>query len=487
MQSNYILREIKLVLTSLVVVLGISCDKLVDVEAPVTSLNAANVYTNDASAISVVTSMYKNMTRGENFTGLSGISLRVGLSADELTLYSGVTNERLISYYQNSLKANSTRDNFGSEYWNPFYNYIFVCNAAIEGIGNSNTLTPAIKKQLLGETKFMRAFINFYLINLFGDVPIVVSTDWEVNANLSRTPRMKVYEQVIADLEDAQELLSADYLDGTVLRITEDRLRPTKWAAIALMSRVYLYTGDYSKAESHATEIINHSSVYRLTDLNSSFLMNAAEAIWQLQPTFEGHNTEDALVFVIPTTGPTDAASSPTDHPVYLSSSLLNSFELGDKRRINWVDSVIVSGSIYYYPFKYKSASLNEPLTEYLMVLRLGEQYLIRAEARVQQNNINGAQEDLNVIRGRAGLGNSAASDRASLFAAILHERQVELFTEWGHRWLDLKRTGTIDAVMSAVTPQKANGAPWRSFQQWYPLPFVDIQRGPNLVQNNGY
>lgn len=467
--------------------LGASCSKLVDVEAPVTSINAANVYASDASAISVVTSMYKNMTRGENFTGVTSISLRAGLSADEWTLYSGVTNEQLISYYQNSLKANSVIDNFGSEYWKPFYNYIFVCNAAIEGIGNSNTLTPSIKSQLLGETKFMRAFINFYLINLFGDVPLVMSTDWEVNANLSRTSRLKVYEQVITDLKDAQELLSADYLDGTVSQIAEDRLRPTKWAAIALMARVYLYIGDYPKAESQATEIINHSSLYRLTDLNSSFLMNAAEAIWQLQPTFEGHNTEDAWVFVIPATGPTDATNSSMDHPVYLSSFLLNSFELGDKRRVNWVDSVIANGSVYYYPFKYKSASLDEPLTEYLMVLRLGEQYLIRAEARAQQNNINGAQEDLNAIRRRAGLGNSAAGDKASLLAAILHEKQVELFTEWGHRWFDLKRTGTIDAVMTAVTPQKTSGAPWRSFQQWYPLPFADIQRAPNLVQNNGY
>lgn len=486
MQSNCMLREIKLVLTSLLVVLGTGCSKLVDVEAPVTSINAANVYASDASAISVVTSMYKKMARGEDFTGITSISLRAGLSADEWTLYSGVTNERLISYYQNSLKANSVIDNFGSEYWDHFYNYIFVCNAAIEGIGNSNTLTPSIKKQLLGETKFMRAFINFYLINLFGDVPLVMSTDWEVNANLSRTSRMKVYEQVIADLKDARELLSADYLDGTVSQITEDRLRPTTWAAIALAARVYLYVGDYSKAEAQATEIINQASLYRLTDLNSSFLMNTTEAIWQLQPAYDGHNTEDAWVFVIPASGPTDGTGS-SDHPVYLGSSLLNRFELGDNRRVNWVDSVIVNGSIYHYPFKYKSASLDEPLTEYLMVLRLGEQYLIRAEARAQQNNINGAQEDLNAIRGRAGLGNSVANDKASLLVAILHERQVELFTEWGHRWFDLKRTGTIDAVMTAVTPQKANGAPWRSFQQWYPLPFADIQRGPNLVQNSGY
>ena len=175
-------------------------------------------------------------------------------------------------------------------------------------------------------------------------------------------------------------------------------------------------------------------------------------------------------------------------YPVYLSPSLLNSFETGDQRRINWVDSVTVSGITYYFPYKYKSATQGAPLTEYLMVLRLAEQYLIRAEAEAQLGNGNGVINDLNMIRTRAGLaGYAGATDKASLLTAILHERQVELFTELGHRWLDLKRTGNIDAVMQSVTPLKANGSPWQSYQQLYPVWLQDIQRDNNLVQNPGY
>ena len=81
----------------------------------------------------------------------------------------------------------------------------------------------------------------------------------------------------------------------------------------------------------------------------------------------------------------------------------------------------------------------------------------------------------------------TSASDQPSLLAAILHERQVELFTELGQRWLDLKRTGKVDEVMTVVTPLKANGAQWQSYQQLYPVLFSDIQKNPNLVQNNGY
>src|SRR5438552_17436425 len=114
------------------------------------------------------------------------------------------------------------------------------------------------------------------------------------------------------------------------------------------------------------------------------------------------------------------------------------------------------------------------------MYLRLAEQYLIRAEARTQENNISSAQTDLNVIRSRAGLGPVTASDKASLLAAILHERQVELFTEWGHRWFDIKRTGTVDATMTVVTSQK--GGTWNTNQQWYPIPQSELQNDVNLV-----
>jgi hypothetical protein len=121
------------------------------------------------------------------------------------------------------------------------------------------------------------------------------------------------------------------------------------------------------------------------------------------------------------------------------------------------------------------------------MVLRLGEQYLIRAEARAQQNKISDAQSDLNIIRTRAGLPNTTASDKNSLLSEIFHERKVELFSEWGHRWLDLKRTNAVDAVMSIVTPLKANGQQWQSYQKLYPVEFSEVRKSPNLTQTPGY
>ena len=145
----------------------------------------------------------------------------------------------------------------------------------------------------------------------------------------------------------------------------------------------------------------------------------------------------------------------------------------------------------YYFPYKYKSYQSGKPVTEYYMVLRLGEQYLIRAEARAQQGNISGALADLNSIRNRAGLASyTGPTDNTSLLTAILHERQVELFTEWGHRWLDLKRTNTVNSIMgSPGNVCQAKGGTWNSdgHQAVFPIPLSEMNLNHNLTQNSGY
>ena len=475
------------------IMLQISCKKLIEIPPPKNLIAEDNVYTNDATAISVLSGIYTSMSMAGgsatgSFTGGFSISELAGLSADELIVFNGVGYPNLLAYYKNDLAANGSNV-AGSEHWAILYNYIFKCNAAVEGLTASTSLTSAVKQQLLGEAKFLRAFFYFYLINLYGDVPHALTTDPNVNSLLGRTSKVQIYQQIIADLKSAQEFLNANYLKPDLAGTTTERVRPTKWVASALLARVYLYIDDYVNAEMEATAVINNAS-FSLPSLNNVFLKNSSEAIWQLQPIRLNFNTEDARLFIIPSTGLSN------DNPVYLSDFLLNSFETGDQRRYNrnWIDSVTVSNTTYYFPYKYKINAPNsdinpttgtQNMTEYLTVFRLGEQYLIRAETRAQQNNITGAQTDLNAIRARAGLPNTTANDKSSLLTAIINERQVELFTEWGHRWFDLKRMGKVDAVMTNVTPLKGGG--WQSTDQLYPIPQSDIDKMPNLTQNSGY
>jgi hypothetical protein len=468
-----------------------SCKKLVEVQAPSTSLTSDNVYRDDATAAAVLTGIYVSLADFSPLRAqtINSISLVSGLSADELTLHGGAANANnsLVQFFQNQLSPGLS-GSATQTIWSHVYSKIYIVNLALERLMISQNLSPVVKQQLIGEARFLRAFFYFYLVNLYGDLPLATTSDYRLNASLPRTSKSQIDAQIINDLKEAQNLLSDNYIGADAKTGTTERARPNKWAATALLARVYLYMGDWTNAEERASLVIANASKYGLTSLLNVFFKNSNEAIWQIQPVNIGWNTEDARVFIIPSTGPT-SNSSVTGNPVYLSNQLMQAFESADQRKADWTSSVTLGSAPttvkYHFPYKYRTATLNAPITEYLMVLRLAEQYLIRAESRAQLNKITEAITDVNAIRTRAGLPGTPANDKPGLLAAILKERQVELFTEWGHRWLDLKRTGSMDAVMSSVAPLK--GTSWNPNWALYPIPHYDILLNANLVQNPGY
>lgn len=447
-----------------VLVLISSCEDFVDVEPPITEVVSETVYTNDETAIAAMRGVYIDMVSNGFASGNQfSVTNLVGLSSDELLDFQG-DNDR-VELNRNAL---STTNGNIARLWNEAYGSIYNANSVLEGLRNSNGLTNELIMQLEGEAKFVRAFFHFYLANLFGDVPIVTSTDFRINNEIPRSAVQDVFQQVVLDLQEAQNVLAEDYSFSD-----DERVQPNQFAAIALLARAYLYTGDWTNAEIQATRIIDNTSLYNLeNDLNNVFLANSVEAIWQLKPIFPGQNTREARIFI--------NEVSPSFQ--VLRDELLNAFELNDSRRTNWVDSIIFEGTTYYHPFKYKINQNNEPLTEYSMVLRLAEQYLIRAEAKAQMNDIVGAQADLNIIRNRAGLPNTTANDQSSLLLAIEQERRIELFTEWGHRWLDLRRANRLDAVLSLISLKD-----WQSTDQLFPIPESDRLINTKLTQNDGY
>lgn len=470
----------------------ISCRKLVDIPPPINSITDEAVYSANNTAVSILTGLYVSMSQPSTggFNGIQGSLVSTSLSADELYLSAGFLGMQS-SFFQNDL-INDIHS--GGNSWAPLYNIVYRCNAAIEGLMASQTLSAGIKQQLLGEAYFIRAFCYFHLVNFFGSVPLAVSTNYKKNTLLARAPVADVYQLIISDLKKAQELLSEEYLNGNVNAPTNERIRPTKWAAAALLARAYLYTEDYANAAAQASAVISNNALFSLPVLNDVFLKNSREAIWQLQPVGAFFNTEEAKIFIIPPTGIDNI------NPFYLNPSLIKSFEPDDQRRIpgNWIGEILIDTTHYYYAYKYKNNTYNPEInpstgsrfmTEYQMVLRLAEQYLIRAEALAQQDDLAGAIRDLDNIRNRAGLPLIATTNpgiaKEALLDTILHEKQVELFTEWCHRWFDLKRTDRINTVMSIETPLK--GGVWDSREALYPISISELQKMPNLVQNPGY
>jgi len=435
-----------------------SCKKFVEVPSPTNQLDASRVFTDDKTATAAVIGMYSDM---EYSTPIGTyLTLLPGLSADELTSTSSD-----ISFFEFTTNTYTPNNQYAAAIW-AIYSYVYEANACIQGIQNSRGLSPGTKNQLLGEALFSRAFCYFYLANLFGDVPLVTSTDYRITDTMRRTAASKVYQQIVADLLFAQTLLTSNYP-------SEQRVRPNLWTATALLSRTYLYTNKWAEAESQASSVIN-AGLYTMSPIDEVFLSGSNETIWQLMPVNPYSNTQEAAYFI---------PVSTTQIPSYpLTTTLVNAFEPDDGRILSWMGTVDIGGDLYYYPYKYKNSG-GSPASEYHIVFRLAEQYLIRAEARVQQGKIAGAIADLNTVRARVGLGPlSTTMTPALAAAAVQQERRVELFAEFGHRWLDLKRTNKVDGVVGTLKPST-----WRSTAALWPVPQVQRSVNPFLTQNNGY
>lgn len=462
----------KIYLISLLISLTlIGCDAFLDIAAPKTELSAGTVFTNSSTANAAMTSIYARMAT-VNGTPFSNLTWLIGLSADEFTNYA--TNLNVVPFYSNSLTP--VNPNMAAYFWTPYYNIIYQSNSIIEGLENSSGVSDEVKKQIKGEALFVRAFYHFYLTNLFGDVPIITSTDYKANAILPRTSQVDVYKQIVTDLTDAKAVLNPAYVGADGLIVSIERARPNLATAQALLARVYLYTKQYEKAEAESTLVISNPMYMLPGDFSTIFLKGSTEAIWQTQPV-PNMTTTFADKFVL-----TGNPSTGLSRSVTLSPSLLSLFETDDLRINQYMGTRTYQGNTIRFVRKHKVTSTNN--SEYNMVMRLAEQYLIRAEARIHLQMIEEGIEDLNALRRRA---NVAEYDHQTISNPLLlveQERQRELFAE-GHRWFDLRRTDRIDAVMTAIAPTK--GGVWSEHSALYPIPETERTNNPQLSQNQDY
>ena len=321
----------------------------------------------------------------------------------------------------------------------------------------------------------MRAYMYFNLVNLFNGVPLALSPVETANASLPRSTTDQVWAQILADLQQAKSLLKPGYP-------STDRARVNQYAVSALLARAYLYQKNWVKAEAEATAVIS-SGLYKLEAVANTFKKSSNETILQLY-------TQTGTSSITPYFFPPDPAVNPV---FYLRAGFEQAFEktaLGndDARKTNWTAQ---NGNGITYVNKYKVPSGTGD--EYTILLRLAEIYLIRAEARANQNNLTGAtsaEADLNSIRTRAGLTAKSSLDKTAMLKAIEQERKVELFAEYTHRWFDLKRTPAFadasrsraDEVLSVL-----KGTFWQATDVLFPIPGPQISVNHLLIQNPGY
>ena len=354
--------------------------------------------------------------------------------------------------------------------WNTGYRAILRVNNVLNLIDDIEG-DATRKNQLKGEALAIRALCYFDLVRFFGKAYSTgnPSTDLGVPitlvATLEELPRntvQEVYNQVISDLTTARSLMTSD-----------TRTRMNAAAADALLSRVYLYQNDNASAEASATAVIDDASFSLATDYASIFTSPSS--------------TEDifTLAFL-----PTETRGADNHGQIYnpegygdirVTQDLLDLYEPGDTRNLTYVHT---NGEVYTskYVGQDGTAGLVSP-----RIVRLGEVYLNRAEARYKQGDEAGALADINTIRTARGA--SEWTDIPNL-RSIVDERQRELVFE-GHTTYDLFRNDFSMVRSQCNTGLEVNLGSCSinafDFRTVHPIPEGEMLVNGNMVQNDGY
>lgn len=463
-KSRELGRSLLLVLCyALLIGWALSCEKFVDVDPPGNQLTGALVFEDAATVDAALAYIYAQLREEALTTGkVSGISFLMGNYADELELYSNALPSAQL--FANGRVPAS--DGSVETLWLGSYQLIYQTNSILEGIQKTSALGETDSNRYMGEALFIRSYIHFYLTNLFGAIPYVTTTDYRVNSTIERMEQADLYENLITDLEVAKSMLADIPVETGAFRVNQPIVQ-------AFLARVYLYRQSWEAAAIEAQEVLD-LGVYSLSEtVTDVFLKDSPETLWQLDSGIPGNNAYEANTFVFTSAPPPNAA---------ISEYLSNAFEEGDQRFEAWVGSVSGEETLYNFPNKYKQNGPTPVTEEFSILIRLPEIYLIAAEANAHLGNLDKAQEFLNAVRSRASLGDIEVNDMEGLLDAILKERRLELFTELGHRFFDLKRTGRLSEVLAPIKPD------WNTSSRVLPIPQSELLLNPKLEpQNEGY
>jgi hypothetical protein len=441
---------------------SVSCNVL-EVE-PVSQILADNFYSSGANAESSLMSIYNRMA-----TALAdNVYSAPSVMSDEAIMTRGGNFTRHHNFQPTPVQGNV------ANMWQFFYQTIQRSNDLITAIPSIEDPSFTNRNQILGEAHFLRAINYFMLTRVFGDIPLVITPSTSGNQDffIPRAPQAEVFEQIIADLQEAESLMDQAAIN---------RGRASKGAAKAFLVKVYTYRndpGDQDLALQKIDELLNDSQ-YRLVsgeEYASIFQVgqqNSPESIFEVsyRPNTSqiGHQLEQETVpypnnipRVIPTQKLIDAyMENPEDLRIPVSLGFHNDL---------------------YYSRKYERNDVTEAArrdqASNLVFVRLADMILLKAEILTEQGDLVGGLENLNRIRERAGITPYSGLSQAELRLAIENERLLELSFE-GHRWHDLVRTGRALELCAPrlIDPQ---------FILW-PIPARDLDLNPNLVQNPGY
>lgn len=354
--------------------------------------------------------------------------------------------------------------------WGSIYNAVYLSNFILERLPLIEGIPAGERQRVTATAQFIRGFAYFTGAYTYGGIPKVTSTLIDDNRNIPRASRDEILNFALEDFNAAlgklpEEPASAGFAGDNAVR--------------AALARFHLYQGNWVLAEQFATDVIESGA-------------------YLLEQKFESIVYEDFTGEAILEVGYTIADDPGTNNSIGLNNLFVSRREIIPSNQAIIALASNESGD-RFFSITFNAQDLNGndngwTVAKYgtadednnnVVVFRLGEMYLIRAEARAQQGNVSGegsAIEDINVLRERANAPLITSATQNQVIRLVEEERRYELAYE-GHRWYDLVRTGRAQQVMPAFNSN------WKNTEELWPIPQREIQTNPSLAgnQNPGY
>jgi tetratricopeptide (TPR) repeat protein len=393
--------------------------------------------------------------------------------------------------------------------WGLYYEGITRCNKILKQVPTI-AMDKVLQNRILGEARFLRAFYFFYLVNIFGPVPVILEPKNAQELQIAQSPVADIYTNVIeADCKAAIELLP-------VLQTDAEVGRATKGAATALLAKAYLYQKKWSEAAATAA-LVQALGSYALVpvfsdNFNEKF-KNNSESIFSVQHLtnqvpFLGNRlnqwfaprTESGYYFDVPTQSFVDAfevTSAGTPDPRL-------DYSVGRKGQ-PWFDGEVFDPE--WSPTGYLQKKNLQPISEIpksikgngnlnYAAIRYADVLLWQAEALNELGKPEEALKFLNQIRKRAresylydkglkGYGtvpkdllpDIKITNQNGLRDIIHHERRTELGFEF-HRFFDLMRWGKDEATTALKDKKSFN----YETNRYFPIPQSERDTNENLT-----
>ena len=469
-----------------------SCSDFLE-QNPQTDLSENDFYKTANDILSAVNGAYSSLQEGDIY-GNWYVFGEIPSDNTRNQLSGSVTTQNEFDQFyidtQNSMIAN---------FWKAAYKVINRTNTILGRIDGIEINTELANRYKL-ECKFIRALMYFNLVRVYGDVPLVLKEiSISESYDILREPKENVYNQIIADLKEAQDL--------PVSYSTAEDGRATQGAAKALLANVYMTLHKYAEAETILAEIINSGRYSLLENTPGSLNIdgyknvfspvnhNSKEGIFEIQFLKGGYGegSNYANNFAPENSGTNVVAVGGTGGNNIPEMDIYNAYEEGDLRRDfsmslgyydnrknnEWVESRYVC-KFMDVPYQNNDASNNYPVIRYADVI------LMYAEALNQNGKTAEACKYLNMTR-RRGFGYQTTetspvdlqtTDKAQFALMVAQDRRVELAFE-NHRWFDLIRTGRAVEVM------RSKGFSLNETNLICPIPQKQIDVNPKLTQND--